>query len=35
MSGRGYPRNQEEMVSGHDEKKCTRMTLGLWPMMGG
>ena len=28
-------RNQEEMVLGHDEKKCTQTTLGLWPTMGG
>ena len=33
-SGRGYPRNQEEMVSGYDEKNRTQKTLGLRSMMG-
>ena len=27
-------RDQEEMVSGHDEARCTQTTLGLWPTMG-
>ena len=29
MSGRGYPRNQKEMVSGYDEKECTQKTFGI------
>ena len=33
MGGRGYTKDQEEMVSGHDEEKCTQMTLGLWPTL--